>query len=371
VVDEHPRLRFACEDLNGDGKIDISQVNLKNGLVPGVPASVPSIRVLINDGTGHFPTSLEQTMPERINPGSTEGTYSLEHADLNGDGWLDIFVINWGMPGNDDRDAVLVNSRNPAQLFPAANIYYPEYPISGRDSDGDHPVARDLNGDGKVDVVVAQFATRPYILQNMTANGVLRLVENTPAEVPTSESGFRTKLFDVNSDGKPDVWLALREHNYLLMTPSAEAEPNDTIADANPTPGFPAMRVGGLSGPITVDSSREDAGDTELRRDLDYFRLPARLIAEGGKIRLRPAADSDLKVTALDPAGNVVAISDVAGVGGTETIVLAAGTSATVVQIDRQAAAGAGRYRLDFTTVDGFQRPPAPAPIRLGPRRRY
>src|SRR5688500_11541604 len=108
-----------CEDLNGDGWIDISKVNLKNGLVGGSTwPDAPSIRVLINDGTGHLPTSLEQVMPQST---STVGTYALEHADLNGDGWLDIYVINWGAPGNAAADAVLVNSRNQAQLFPPAN----------------------------------------------------------------------------------------------------------------------------------------------------------------------------------------------------------------------------------------------------------
>ena len=371
-IRSEPGIFGHCEDLNGDGKIDISQVNLKNGLVPGVPPNVPSIRVLINDGTGHFPTSLEQVMPERINPGSGLGTYSLEQADLNGDGWLDIYVINWGMPGNDARDAVLVSSRNPSQLFPAANIYYPEFPISGRDDDGDHPVARDLNGDGKVDVVVAQFATRPFVLQNETANGVLRLVERTPAEVlAAGESGFRTKLFDANGDGKADIWLALRSRNYLIMTPAAEVEPNDSIAGANATPGFPALRVGGIAGPRTLDSSRDGAGDTDLRRDLDYFRVPQRAITEGARIRLKPAPDTDLKLTVLDATGLVVAISDTAGMGGMEQIVLTPASAAYAVQVDRQAAEGAGTYRLDFTTVTGLQRPPAPAPEKLGSRRRY
>ena len=68
------------------------KVNLKNGLVPGALPQSPStrsIRVLINDGTGHFPLALEQPMPERPNPLSGFGAYSLEHADLNGDGYLD------------------------------------------------------------------------------------------------------------------------------------------------------------------------------------------------------------------------------------------------------------------------------------------
>jgi hypothetical protein len=374
-IRSEPGIFGHTEDLNNDGWVDISQVNLKNGLVPGpIPQSpaVPFIRVLINDGTGRFPTALEQVMPQST---SGVGTYALEHADLNGDGWLDIFVINWGANGNGNRDVVLVNTRNPAQLFNAMNIHVPEMPNGVVDGDGDHPVARDLNGDGKFEVVVAQFATRPYVLENLTTNGVIRLVERTPTVFP-SDSGFRTKLFDVNRDGKSDIWLAMRNRNYLFITPAAEVEPNNTIATASATPGFPAMRVGRLSGPTELESLGGEG--EEARRDLDYFGLPARLIDEGGRIRLRPASDTNLKLYALDAAGNVVAVADIGGMGVMEEIVLAAGTAAKTVQVDRQAIGGAGTYRLDFVPVASLQQRPltaapaaAAAPTRIGPRRLY
>ena len=347
-----------AEDLNGDGWIDISQVNLKNGLVPGpIPPTVPSIRVLINDGTGHFPTSLEQPMPQSTSP---VGTYALEHADLNGDGWLDIYVINWGSPTDPNRDAVLVNSRNQAQLFPAANIRFPEFPNGVTDFDGDHPVSRDLNGDGRLDVVVAQFATRPYVLMNETVNGVLKLVERTPPEVPgAGNSGFRTKLFDANGDGVQDVWLALRPRNYLNVSQKAEVEPNDTIAGANEIRGYPALRTGTIDGPRGV--TRVSAGDSlsgpqsELRRDLDHFLLPARAIAEGARIRLRPNADADLMITALDADGLTVAVSQAAGNGAIEQIMLPANTTATTVRVDRQAGQGMAGYRLEVSPTTGLQ----------------
>ena len=351
------------EDLNGDGWIDISQVNLKNGLVPGVPASVPSLRVLINDGTGHFPLSLEQPVPERLNPQSSFGTYSLEHADLNGDGWLDIYVINWGMPGNEARDAVLVNSRDQQQLFKAADIYYPQFPVSARDDDGDHPVARDLNGDGKLDVVVAQFGERPYFLINETDHGVLRLVERTPPEVPNTE-GFRTKAFDANGDGRDDVWLALRARNYLILTQVPEVEPNDSGPAANAITAFPALRTG----EVGLRRVQGLMGGAELRRDLDYFGLPARALQEGARVRLRPAPDTDLKLVLHDPSGNVMAVSEAAGPGVVEEIVVTAGSAAASVHVDRQAAPGAGAYRLDIVPLGGLKGG-APPPPRRRPRR--
>lgn len=337
-----------CEDLNGDGWVDISQVNLKNGLVPGVPASVPSIRVLINDGTGHFPVSLEQPMPERGNPQSSFGTYSLEHADLNGDGYLDIYVINW----DENRDAVFVNSRDQSRLFPQANIYFPEFSNPQRDSDGDHPLSRDLNGDGRLDVVVAQFATRPYVLMNETSGGRIKLVERTPPEVPTGSSGFRTKLFDANGDGTFDIWLALRARNFLNVTLKPEVEPNDSAAGANPIQTYPALRTGMLGG---LRAGAREGGGSELTRDRDFFVLPERAIAEGARVRLRPAADSDLMLTVRDAAGLVVAISQLAGNGSLETIMLPVGTAGRIVHVDWQGGQGSGTYRLEVTPTTGLQ----------------
>ena len=300
-----------CEDLNGDGWIDISQVNLKNGLVPGPIPQNPatrSIRVLINDGTGHFPLALEQPMPERPNPLSSFGAYSLEHADLNGDGYLDIYAINWA----EGRDAVLVNSRNQANLFPASNIYFPEVALNAVDSDGDHPLSRDFNGDGRLDVVVAQFATRPFVLMNETVNGVLRLVERTPPEILSVTSGFRTKLFDANGDGTFDIWLAMRARNFLTVTHKGEIEPNETAAQANVIASYPALRTGAIGGARAGLESDTDAatvekgegleaagGETELTRDRDYFTVPPRARTEGARIVLRPASAADLDVDRL------------------------------------------------------------------------
>ena len=357
-----------CEDLNGDGWVDISQVNLLNGLVPpgNIPQNVPSIRVLINDGAGRFPTSLEQPMPERPNRFSGFGAYSLEHADLNGDGFLDIFAINWF----EGRDAVLVNSKNQAQLFPAANIYTPQLTNQSADQDGDHPISRDLNGDGRLDVVIAQFATRPYVLMNETTNGLIKLVERTPPEIPSSgNSGFRTKLFDANGDGTFDIWLALRARNFLNITLSAEVEPNDSGSGANQIRSYPSLRTGLIDGPRTgLTAEAEVAGEeTDLRRDVDYFILPARAIAEGARVRLRPGPDADLMLTALDAGGLTVAISQNAGNAALEEILLMPGTTATQLRIDRQGTGLGGPYRLEVSPTTGLQVMPD-APLAAGPR---
>jgi hypothetical protein len=319
-------------DFNNDGQLDIALVNLKNGLVPGIPASVPSVRVMINQGGGFFQGG-DQIMPERLVPQSGFGTYSLDVGDFNKDGRLDIFVINWGSQGIEDRDGVLLNIGSGNQLFPggANGIAYPD--INGSlDSDGDHPVAADLDGDGDTDVVVAQFATRPYFLINESPRGgpmVLR--ESTPAApIVPNAVGFRNMVFDANGDGKLDSWLALRDRNFLALNGLREREPNNSPAAPDTQSRFPSLRTGVLS-----------AGDQ------DVFALPAGAFTDGARIRLRPAANSDLRLRLLDAGGAVVGTSEVVGNGMAETIDIGAGSNARFARVELQGTAG-DFYRLEI-----------------------
>ena len=325
-----PSLFGHVEDLSGDGKPDISVANLK-------PANgVPQVRVLINDGTGHFPSSLEQTLPQ---PTSTLGVYGLDHVDVNGDGKLDIYVVNFGKGSETARDVILLNVGTGNQLF--NTLYYPEFPTgSSKDSDGDHPVGADFDGDGRIDIATAQFAAGTFVLRNQTCNGVTKLVDATPAEVPTG-AAFRLRTFDANGDGAPDLWIGRNQPNvgnFLMIGNVPELEPNETHSGANPTTTFAALRTGAVSSAT----------------DVDVFSVPNQAVNDGATFVLKPVAGTDLELALLDETGNVLAISGGAGTGGAENIDLApGGTGSRYLRVAVQGILGTGVYRLSMSPSSG------------------
>jgi len=223
-------------------------------------------------------------------------------------------------------DGVLLNTGSGNTLFQTV-----AYPVINPtlDDDGDHPVATDLDGDGRVDVVVAQFSTRPYFLMNRSRAGVMQLVEATPPEVPTGVIGFRNTSFDANGDGVPDVWLALRDKNYLVLGSRPEREPNGSLAAADVVSTFPAL----LAGVLHLD-------------DDDLFRLPA-AVSAGAGIRLKPSGGGDLRLRVLDAAGNVLQTSESGGANMMEQIDVPAASGVTFARVERQGATSGGVYRLE------------------------
>jgi hypothetical protein len=325
-----PSLFGHVEDLSGDGAPDISVANLKP------TGGIPQLRVLINDGTGHFPAALEQTVPQ---PTSTLGVYGVEHADLNGDGRLDIYVLNFGKGNESARDAVLLNLGSGNQLF--NTVYYPEFPNNGsnKDTDGDHPVWVDFDSDGRLDIATSQFAARSYVLHNETCAGAAKLVENTPPQVPTG-SAFRLKAFDANGDGAPDLWIGLNQPHAghsLMIGNVPEQEPNESHVGANATTTFPALRTGKIASAT----------------DKDTFKVPTQATVDGATFTLQPASGVDLQLTLLDAGGNPLATSSSGGTGGAEQLNLSGGPGDKYLAVSVQGTLGSGVYRLSLAPVQG------------------
>jgi hypothetical protein len=174
-------LTFA--DFNGDGKMDIAATAYANP-----PAAV---YVLPGNGNGTFGTPIETVLPYY--------PYTLASADFNKDGKVDLLVTAeiGGCP---------VDALGYAFLKGNGNGTFTAGPTSCLDfSIPQIPIVADLNGDGKLDVVI------PYANQNGIPAGPAVLQGNGDGTFTSSQDFYTGRgatsaaVADFNGDGMPDV----------------------------------------------------------------------------------------------------------------------------------------------------------------------
>jgi hypothetical protein len=191
-------------DLNGDGKTDLLCGSL----------------VAYGNGDGTF----AQAVPVSF---LSSGFYTAYAADLNGDGKTDILAVpTTGEPasGIGGQFAVTVFLNQGGGSFTSAGTF-PVAPVTG----GLYvsflpPVAVDLNGDGKLDLITQIQTFGPTQIEGPQNVDVLLnqgdgtfgtympvTIANGPNIGPDGEFPFGTASGDVNGDGKPDLILTVSD----------------------------------------------------------------------------------------------------------------------------------------------------------------
>ena len=193
-------LAVAVADVNGDGHPDVV---VANQCVDNTCAS-SNVSVLLNDGTGKFPTATAY---------GTGGLFpdGIAIDDVNGDGTLDLVVANSSTSSTVDDGNVGVLLGNGDGTFGTAKAY-----PSGAFGAASVAVA-DVNGDGKLDVVVVNCSSTT---SSCTGGGGLTVGvgvllgngDGTFQTAVTFGSGgntpFGVAVADVNEDSKPDIVVA-------------------------------------------------------------------------------------------------------------------------------------------------------------------
>ena len=227
-------------DLNGDGKPDLVVPN-SCASSANCPIGPGSVGVLLGKGDGTFQTAVAYGSGGNV-------AESVAVADVNGDGKLDLLVANFcsgnascSLPGT--LGVMLGNGDGTFQSVVSYSLGGPAL-IS--------IAATDVNGDGKLDLVVTTSNTNPNSLMVLLGNGDGTF--QAPVFYGTGGVGaVGIAIADVNGDGRPDVMVTNRCFNTnpncphgsvgVLMNDTGPHSPTTTSLVSNVNPAAVNQQV--------------------------------------------------------------------------------------------------------------------------------
>ena len=178
---------LAVGDFNGDGKLDLACVNQTAG----------TISIFLGNGDATFNGDGFFQPPATVATNAGPGQMTV--GDFNGDGILDIAVANFGSFAGDTVSVFLGNGNGTFQ--PKVDYDTSLAPLS--------VVAADFNGDGKLDLAVADSCGtstpcgRPGLVSILLGNGDGTFQPHV--DYPAGSFPYTIVAGDFNGDGKLDV----------------------------------------------------------------------------------------------------------------------------------------------------------------------
>jgi hypothetical protein len=180
----------AAADVNGDGKIDLICANY------GDNGSGSTLTVLTNNGRGRFVLA--------TTPSVGNGPYAVVAVDVNGDGKMDLISAD----AVDSTLTVLTNNGSGRFGF------YATLPV------GTFPqsvAAADVNGDGKKDLISANTTGGTLTVLTNNDSGQFGLNATLNVGLSTNSAPASVVAADVNGDGKMDLISANFGDNTLTV----------------------------------------------------------------------------------------------------------------------------------------------------------
>ena len=170
----------AAGDFNGDGELDLAVVNL------GCACPAGSVSILLGNGDGTF--------GEHTDFGTGNGPSALAVGDFNGDGKLDLAVVN----SDDDNVSILLGVGD-GSFLPRIIVATGRTPASA--------VAYDFNADGNLDLAVTNSADGNVSILLGHGDGTFE----PRAEYAAGPGAAGIALGDFDRDGRIDLAVANAE----------------------------------------------------------------------------------------------------------------------------------------------------------------
>src|SRR6266487_3473042 len=198
--------------------------------------------------------ALAQTAPQTplFNPqteyvaGSKNGPSGIAVGDFNGDGKLDLAVVNFG-----DWNIYVLLGNGDGTFQAARSVYFA--------SGGGFPwyvVTADFNGDGKLDLAVSNYGDNSLSVLLGNGDGTFQAPQTTPVRTNPAQ----VAVGDFNGDGKPDLVVSSVGNNTVsvLLGKGDGTFLPPLVTPVGPNPWY--FAVGDFNGDGKLDLAVDDYG---------------------------------------------------------------------------------------------------------------
>ena len=338
-------------DVNGDGKPDLIVTSTTNTSSPGM------ISVLLNTTAPGATTpsfATQQTFAAGLQP------IGVALADVNGDGLPDIVVLN--QSGSGGSVSVLLNTTTPGST--TANFATQQ--VFGTGTNSRALALADVNGDGKPDIIVADYDDDTVsVLLNTTTPGSTTASFAGRQTFITGDEPIALAVGDVNGDGKADILVANENDNTVSVLLNTSASGSTTASFAAQqtfaTGQDPrALALADLNGDGTPDIVVVNNFDNTVSVLLNTT-TPGSATASFATQQTFAAGSGSKSVAVDDVNGDGKPDILLANEGGSTVSVLVnttlAGSTTASFATQQTFATGSGPYSVAFGDVNGDGKP--------------